>query len=140
MGGSVSRILSMIWSKKEIRILILGLVRISRSDREFLLIDPPGQCGQNNSPVSIESTHLVARNSRVAADCANRSARSSQQYQPLVSTWNRWFTKISTLTSGYACRLDLHDRQATHKDAYRTWGVKHRYDLTGGAIMQTRLR
>ncbi len=26
MGGSVSRILSLIWSKKEIRILILGLV------------------------------------------------------------------------------------------------------------------
>ena len=26
MGGSVSRILSLLWSKKEIRILILGLV------------------------------------------------------------------------------------------------------------------
>ena len=26
MGGSMSRILSLLWSKKEIRILILGLV------------------------------------------------------------------------------------------------------------------
>ena len=26
MGGSVSRILSLLWSRKEIRILILGLV------------------------------------------------------------------------------------------------------------------
>ena len=32
MGGSVSRILSMIWSKKEIRILILGLVRMPDRD------------------------------------------------------------------------------------------------------------
>ena len=32
MGGSVSRILSLLWSKKEIRILILGLVRRSLFD------------------------------------------------------------------------------------------------------------
>jgi hypothetical protein len=27
MGGSLSRLMSLIWTKKEIRILILGLVR-----------------------------------------------------------------------------------------------------------------
>ena len=35
MGGSVSKILSLLWSKKEIRILILGLVRYLQANLEI---------------------------------------------------------------------------------------------------------
>lgn len=35
MGGSVSKILSMLWSKKEIRILILGLVRYLQANLDI---------------------------------------------------------------------------------------------------------
>ncbi len=72
MGGSVSRILSLIWSKKEIRILILGLVcylqanldmfpDIHRTTRERLLsfigsryqlVTSCLECSDENLPVS----------------------------------------------------------------------------------------
>ena len=35
MGGSVSKILSLVWSKKEIRILILGLVCYLQADLDI---------------------------------------------------------------------------------------------------------
>ena len=53
MGGSFSRILSLLWSKKEIRILILGLVgniNIVEGQRLFLV----GQCRQNYAPIQTQ--------------------------------------------------------------------------------------
>lgn len=55
MGGSVSRILSLVWSRKEIRILILGLVCLSnfvQQRRSSHL----GQRWQDYTPVPVEGT------------------------------------------------------------------------------------
>jgi hypothetical protein len=38
MGGSFSKLFSLLWSKKEIRILILGLVGVHRLEFKFTIL------------------------------------------------------------------------------------------------------
>lgn len=51
MGGSVSRILSLIWSKKEIRILILGLVRSTLFIHGLFDLRLTGQRWEDNASI-----------------------------------------------------------------------------------------
>ena len=51
MGGSVSRILSLLWSKREIRILILGLVCSTVSNTGLFDLRLTGQRWENNASV-----------------------------------------------------------------------------------------
>ena len=92
MGGSVSRILSLLWSKKEIRILILGLVRTTNRVISKLLDSLfIGQCWEDNTSLQVKGSVFRPRGYRmgriVIHDC--RLARSLQPYQPLASTSSR---------------------------------------------------
>lgn len=59
MGGSVSRILSgLLWTKKEIRILILGLVSHQQALAANVLRFLVGQRRQDDSALSIKGARL----------------------------------------------------------------------------------
>jgi ADP-ribosylation factor-like protein 1 len=62
MGASISKLFSgLIWGKKDIRILILGLVSaIAGRCQALLLISEIGQCRQNYSALQVKGTHNAA--------------------------------------------------------------------------------
>lgn len=102
MGGSVSRILSLIWSKKEIRILILGLVcyllanlnihtDVYRITLERLL----SFTGSRYQLCDISYSMLGGKLTREF-----RLGKLSQPYLPSASTWSRSNIRILTLMFG----------------------------------------
>lgn len=62
MGGYLSTLSKLIWAKKEIRILILGLVRQPRARRKgfTMLIMNAGQCWQDYITIQTEGKHSEA--------------------------------------------------------------------------------